>query len=66
LPKFVGLTSTQFKGNEDYDASYGASPSIIPTLALLTASSFPADVMTAHITLMYHVESFAPKQISQS
>ncbi len=66
LPRYVGLTSAQYKGNEDYDASYGALPSITPQLFIISQSDTASSTYIAHITLMYHVESFAPKVISQS
>lgn len=66
LPKYLGLTPAQYKGNEDYDASYGALPSILPTLFIVSQSDTASAAYVVHATLVYNVESFAPKVISQS
>lgn len=73
-PKLAGLTSAQYKaqlaptsgaGTGSYAADYGEIPSEALNLYVV-AQTDAAVTLKYNITLVYHTESFDPKELSQS
>jgi len=66
LPSLMGLSSAQYKANEDCAGTFAANPSEIMTLRAGMFTNNANFSLYWQVRLMYHVECFDPIDLSQS